>query len=823
MLYCELPNNIKSIGTNFEHNSLELNADHSVFTKHVFTWLIGKDKSVHQDTPSISSRHFDCIDDLQATVFGPIRFYYGSGWFGNVKNFLQGLKSTVMTGSSKGIFTDHTVSTSQSRLLAHIGTGRLVEFGWLPPNWNLLHRQLDPGSNVDKYSIRRLRHLDEQGIRVFRLPSLRLVQETCIALEDSQFMQLRQQLFFTSKFPADRALLAIEYKNYGKRVDTNKEMSKSWDDGKIFLYRFSISIVSILRGFFSKTENVVIAYSIASSTTTRSAVLDRLIRLYRLTPNDRELETSIKLETRNLIHSSLPRPILRTSDGRLPGRDANSEICLKLDKQIYSAAGKGVSPHWIPLASRGSSASNPFTRIIDQAESEDPSIEHGRIAGLKAGSELLTFGNDDKKFLNDSLFAENSKQKANTIYAHMRESVSANRERIEQLDISSASRFRPLTLFFNIAKLMRRVVQRILFVPIGLQEWVQQRFRLVWYLPLDSMNPMDTCIKYSRANQTGSPPDQVRINPGNKLSTFVYPWLFTTDASNDSIEVDLSRFFEFTMDLQIDNQSNESSSWLTNKIIETQHILAGLDEKFGYCSDFELIGLLINLTQEEKSARCLEILSTQTILKCILMHQDGDNMLDEWRSDLLNRCHAYLETVRAQNPSHENLDMPPVEVFMDTMGLAAAAIDCCRNSILRMSCERPSLKVYMIPGRITKLFRSRQQSASLGAINYDDGRIYEKIEGIDETEISNIEILLANLFANSPFDLQKAVDLLILWHTNEGMIRGETVEDLFTDFGYALDDIAGAYAGYKANKTALLKAFYEQLESSIVARTGGSI
>lgn len=807
-LHCELPNDIKSIGTCVENTSSESNANHSDFTKQVFTWVIGNDKSGQQDAPSISNRHFDCFDELLASIFGPIRYYYGSGWFGNVKNFVQSLQSLSISGSSREIFTDHTFSASQSRLLAQIGAGRLVEFGWLPPNWNLLNRLSDPESDIDKYSIRRLKHLDEQGIRVFRLPSLRFIDETYIALENSQFMKSRQQLFFASKFPADRALLAIEYKKYGKRGDTKEEISKSWDDGKIFLFRFSIGIVNILRGFFSKTENVVIAYSKASSTTTRSAVLDRLISLYRLTPNDRELEKSIKLETKNLIHSSIPRPVLRTLDSRLLGRDAYFETCLELDKQIYSAAGKGVSPHWIPIASRGLSTSNPFTEIIDQAESENPSIERGRIAGLTAGAELLTFGNDDKKFLTDSLFAEKSKRKANAIYAHMRKSVSANRECIENLDISSASRSRPLTLFFNIAKFMRRVVQRTLFVPIGLQEWVQQRIRLIWYLPLDSMNTLDTCIQSSRTNQTASPQDQGRIIPGHKLSTLVYPWLFTADANNDSIEVDISRFFDFTVDLQID-QSNESNSWLKNKIFETQYLLDGLDKKIGYCCDFEIIGLLIGGTREKKSARCLELLSTQTILKCIVMHQGGDNMLNKWREDLLNRCYEYLSAYREQNASNENVDMPPVEVFIDTMGLAAAAIDCCRNNIVRRSSdERPSLKVYMMPGRITKHFRSQQQSSSPGAINYDDGRTYERIDGLDETEISNIEILLAKLFSESPFDLDKAVDLLILWHTNEGAIRGETVEDLFTDFGYALDDIAGAYAGYKANKTALLNAFF---------------
>lgn len=810
-LCSKLPLDLQPIGKNIGMPSSKSSADDSEATKHLFTWYTSQDVASQRDLPAISSKHFECHDQLMATFFGPIRLYYGSGWFGNARNFFDGLTSHMKTASSGGMFTDETVSVSGSRLLANIGTGRLTEFGWLPSNWNLLRSLMDSEGNVDKYPIRRLRLLDEQGIRIFKLPSLRLVHEICMDLDNAHSLQAREQLFFGSSFSADRALLVIEYKNYGKRVENNMETVKSWDYGKMFLYRFSIGIVSILRGFFSKAENIVIAYSDTASMTTKSAVLHRLISLYRLTPNDRDLEESIKRETRSIIYSSLPRPVLRTAEGRLPGRDAYFDACLELDRQIYTAAGKDRSSQWTPIVPRDPSPQNPIMAVIDQAESNADSIEDSHITGLRGGSELLPLCQDDKRLLIGSAFGEKTDRTAHSVYVRMRDSVRANGASFEKLNLASASRYRPITLFYNIAKFLRRVVQRTLFVPIGLQEWVEKRFRLVWFIPLDSMNSLGRCIQGSRANRVESQIDLVRIRPGNKLSTLVYPWLFATDAGNDTIEVDLTRLFDFIEDLRIDRFRTGNASWLTNRFVETQYLLAGLDEKFGYCSDFDISGLFMDGTRQERSARCVELLSTQTILKCILMHEDGCNALDEWRDDLLNRCNSFLASIRKQNQSHDSIDLPPVEVFIDTMGLAAAAIDVCRGGLARkVGNECTSLKVHMIPGRLVKHFGPQHDNASPNAVNFDDGIFHERVDGLDESEISNMEIRLANIFANTPFDIQSAVDLLNVWYMEEGILRGETVEDLLSEIDDALVDVAGAYAGYKANVDALLKAFHEQ-------------
>ncbi len=703
--------------------------------------------------------------------------------------------------------------------MANIGAGRMIEFGWRPPNWQLFHALLAPNRDIDKLNFRRIRHLDSQGIRFFRLPRLSLLRETYLAFTDDKSLNESRRRFFFTRGAVDKGLLAIEFIKHGKRGNPMIGNEEVTTQSKFFLYRFPAGAVGLLRGLLHRVESLVIAYSATTTATTRSAILDRLVRCYQLYPDDRHLETSLKQEIRSLLYSSLPRPTLSTEGGPIHKSWTYLDSCRELDQIIQNHAGVGGNPYSPPTIARQSKGFGLFSRIINQAERDDPKLADGRKAAFVTGAEILPIGDGPREKLSGSAHTDNANESADEIYRDVRKSISANNKKIEQLGFTSSSKLRPQTLYNNIALVMWRALQGILFVPGRLNEWITERFRLVWLCQLD---PIDVFEANYRARQSedsythskhdaGSADNKrMRVFVGSRHSSHVYPKLFSSVSTNNSIEVDLSGFFEFC-DHLTPNGDTAHHSWLCNKIIETKRMHEELDRHFGYCSDFELSPLLDIGTRTQKAIRSLELLSTECIIKAILLHKGGASMLKDWCEDLMTKCSGYLYSNRAAHDQSANLDTSRMEIFLDTLGIAAAAIDCCRLSHMGKCPRESALVVHLLPSRVNECFYSRDQKHSPGTKEYDDNRMNP--DDSDDYDPDKIGIALATCFAASPFDKDKAVDILFEWYLNDGIRFGESPEDLLNDISHELNQVPGADSGCKAHKDNLLRAFHQRLNS----------
>ncbi len=782
----------------------------------LLTWHTDTAKTAPQ-SPNSSTKHFENFDELCATVFGPIRYYFGPGWFPSIRTFskmIEPMSNTAPGAVGRVTLKNH---PSRSSLLANIGTGRMIEFGWRPPNWKLLHCRLAPNANIDKHSVRQLRHLDSQGIRFFQLPSLSLLRETYLAFNDSDFLKESRQRFFCTNHAIDKGLLAIEYSKHGIRGNPMTSNEEATAQTKIFLYRFPAGVIGLLRGLLHKLDNLVIAYTPTATTTTRSAVLDRLIRLYQVNPDDEDLETSIKQEIRSLLYSSLARPPLRTARGPLSKGSTYQNTIHELDQQIEELAGVGFNPYSLPTIRRRSKGLGLLSLIINQAERDNPSLEDGRRAAFVTGAKVLPIGKVQKDKLAGAGNTKKPEESAEKVYRDVRRSLNSNQDQINKLEISASSRFRPLTVYNSFAMFMRRVAQDILFVPERLHGWIAQRFRLVWLAPLD---PIDTYEAIYRASHSDASCEgrnrsahviddaHMRVVIGSKHSSDVYPKLFSSAVTQNSIEVNLYSFFDFCDELS-PNSDSTHSSWLRNKIIETRRLHKELESHFDYCSDFELIALLEEGSSQEKATRCLDLLSTESILKAILLHDGGEATLYDWCQDLMTKCKAYLYANRETSDPPEHVDRSRLEIFMDTLGIAAAAIDCCRLSFLNPSPNKSPFVVYLLPHRINDHFLRRQQHSSTDVKEYDDNRLNPDHNSQPDT----IGLELAMYFAESPFNIQEAVTLLLRWYLKDGWRHEETAEAFLLDLKDELGQVDGAYNGYKAHRDNLLKAFHERLES----------
>jgi hypothetical protein len=865
-LRCEMPSNLQSLCAEYlkcfqtaeqylvQQDCISIPKENKCLTEasnartYIFSWITGNsDTATSNDTPENSSWHYACFDHLLAMLFGPIRQHFGTGWFANVEAFHEGIIKKSSESIKAGQYTyQPSNSTLPSAVIAEISTARLIEFGWKPNNLNSLPIGIfqSDDKSITKAD-RALVRLQEQGIHQIDLPKLSLKDESGpLDLCDSSQISKRLPFYYSSKDRVDRCLLVVEFLSYG---------SRSFTDGidpnqKLYLFRLPLSGLNLINRFIQKVQSKAILYTPNASATTRSAVLDRLIRLYMLTPNDKLLKNCLKDEIRSLVYYSYKRPRVSTSKYKSSSSDTNFDVCKNLDARLGNVTDENDNtdtPLPTPMALR---VPKSIASIVAQSEAVTASVDEAQKMSLSAGSDLLLLNAKESDKLQDVSGLSNPSRAANRAYKSIDRSIRANKNVIEKISLTSKSRFRSLTLYRELAIFMKGVMLRKLFIQDKLQKWITNHFRLVWMIPADSLQPKCSDLLVQRLRDCKSDiegntkHDTMHLPsayPGSAGSAKLYPGLFSTTGCNGSLEADLYSLIDFALNSLSPSINSSSQCWLRHKIIETHQLMRALGEKLGYCSDFELSALLLNYdNRNDLACLFLEKLSSETILKCILIQNGGKSMLDQWAEKLMSECDKVFTKSRSTNDTDiQESSRPQLDVFLDRNGIIVAALDCCRAKVAGRTAHGLNVfKVFFRPSRLTKLFRPMVSYSNPGVILFFDkydANLYETITGFEDTDNDTLDsekkdeshykytprqplsgrfdIDLKRCFQSEPFPFDHTIKLLIDWYTTEGEDYGETIESLLNDTRSSLHELPEAIRVFDEMKPLLLENVKQKL------------
>jgi hypothetical protein len=802
--------------------------------------------------------HFSSFSDLVEFVSGPLRLHFGAGWFTQADAFHKHLVSAGKEKSEhRGMITAIAEKTRLSPPeMAALATARLVGFGWLPMNWNnrvamVGNATADPLSK----KARSLRMLFDQGIRIFDMPRLDFQNMTSLNVTDSSELEDVVDLYYTSRNPADRALLTVEFTGYGKREANNvqtESMPPTDEDmlktGKYFLFRLPLNAVSVIQTLLPLVRTTVISYSDAASATGRSAILAGMVRQYEANPKTTALRDQIIQEVRSLTYWSLPRHAVELPGVNTEGCETQFDLTRKIEEW---------QPDHITCGSQSTSPENEPEQYLVQ-----PVISRAESAGSMASpstsdaSELLDrlFPVGTKTDTKQSGASPNRKSQYKTrkeLAVRDRE-VRKNAGELNSLPLTRKAHFRPVTLFRNFLKFIHDAKHLHLQVPEFLQTWIGCLFRFVWVMPLEPMGPLHTTVADPRPREDNlDSQERTTDNPagtffrstfaGSALAPRVYPLLFSPATCELACRVDLEPLLRLAK-IGIDKVSAESGpSWLANRITVTRELMDELGRRIGYIADFEPSYAIGRPDGSDSLHRILTSLSSETILRCILLQEGGRDMLRDWSHDLMWRVQALLSRhlvdgqggrkdlkngkcgVSQNGKPKERQDdelngtIEQLEIFEDPCGIATAALDCCRNHLAAtMASERKgkqtSLSVYLAADRLKRHFRPRISLQSLSTFEYDDerasvGQIAEAILATNELE--NLDVQMIKCF-KAP-DFSKVVDyalaLVQLWHQKEGCDHGETPEDFLAEIADEMFK-GPPPKDFVAKRDAILKAFH---------------
>ncbi len=606
------------------------------------------DRSSDRNEANSHTHHFTTFDDFVEFVFCPLRLQYGAGWFANADSFLNNIRPEPGTTHRpicmrSALPMNFRFSPSALTLVA---TARLVAYGWLPLNWNSISVMLgDASANPDSKKAAALRSRFVEGFRIFDLPWFQFDTMTALNVADPGAMQKELESQFTSTHQTDRALLALEFTGYGKRSKTKIE-----DTGRYFLLRKPLAAVSTLQRLIPKVSVKVISYSRAGSATNRAGVLSRLIDHFMVSPMAPGLQDLLIGEIRSLTYPSLPRvpfelPWIET----LP-YDTSLDWCLRLEAALPVAPGSGVA---YPPSPRMDGKADPLQQIILNSETADKPAAESLHTALRLAYFFLPVCVDSARLLFDSCAAKVSRRKFRKVEKMLDREIRMNASELHDLTLSRTSHFRPLTQWRNLLKFFIGVRDLNLEVPAFLQDWIGSLFRFVWVVPLEPMSALHTCTSHpelrnhlvnrSRIHGGATVPFSCRSTyPGSPLSTRIYPLLFSADPCELACPVELGPLLLFAKQEIGGIDPGCDPCWLTNRLIETTLMMEDLASRIGYVPDIEPAHVLVGLACPDLIHEVLGSLSSETILRSILIQKGGKEVLWEWSQDIMLRVNSLL-------------------------------------------------------------------------------------------------------------------------------------------------------------------------------------
>jgi hypothetical protein len=482
---------------------------------------------------------------------------------------------------------------------------------------------------------------------------------------------------FESPFAQDRVLIAIKYAGNGSRDSTPQDDHETRKF--CLLPPLHVSAVGLLRRLLVKCEIRVIGYTPGESATTRSGLLERLTKRFRLNPSDAEVKASLVDWIGRLAHPE-----------RLAAhRESILDECCRIEQGFAGAPPEGEN-----LNNAGSGKKPSLLELLFRRGST------GR-GGFRSG--CLLAGSVVREILRIKWVAIlNMVNRPATGAVGRFEEIRGLNQEVQRAfaadkDVvrTRGAKVRFLALYKDLALFYANLCGGHLGLPEKLHDWIRSNFEFVCVMPMDHVAAVGSGTLTMPRSYTGQFQSHRR-----------YPSLFSGRQEDASVPVDMGLLLAIVGQALDLGGMGRSRGWLAHKISETNEMATALLIRTGADVDFPLETLPLDFARTGDLGLILDQLDSRLMVRCIIESQGGDQALRIWSKELAT---AVKQQWLAASPpddsdyraNSERLDSL-FDFFRDYTGLAAAALDCCRESLR----ERPAEAGCPVATRFRIFFRS---------------------------------------------------------------------------------------------------------------------
>lgn len=734
----------------------------------------GATKDILNNMGALNPLYFDSFDEFERVVKGKLRLAFGTGWFGNVDRVLYDLrrKSSIKGNVNAVVEFSPRIPRTSSGDIAAAAACKFATFGWLPLYWNqreLVLKAAKPGQDR-KATVSRIFGED---VRVFPLPRVEIPGEGPLIVNDPQEMANSTWLSYESAYPNEKAFLMLEMTAYGSREKPDRQSSK---DGHYFVFPLTFAAIGFLRRILPSVRTEIIGYTPGNSAATHSGVLERLVWLFQENPADRTVTTRLKNKIRAICYpGSLPF-------GRRSPSDESEGIELEI-LQAKVSAGKPELPATISEQA-GGEVIEAFSKLLEISEKGEDDRGEALSHAIRILGEMLELDPGSIMRLMEPASSSGGDIYQETRNSEKESALGAKKVKAPKLTREShypLSRIRDEIGHIAILSKHGRIA-----VPELIGNWIKDLFRFVWLVPMDRLEP--------------SPCEPIRSGstfPGSRLAHRYYPRLFSSNDEEGAISVDLALLLETASASLKNDGKNRSRGWLTHRVSETNELMTGMMVHAGYVPDFPLHSLPFDFKSPKGSLEVLlERLDSRLIIRCIRNTDGGAEKLRQWSAEIGEKVRASRSNqwTPQESPDEDEPIQSRFGIFDDPAGIAVAALDCCR---LKIASGQPSggnhgnnpYRVYFLPSKLLEHFRPRMVGGFKDTWNYNDEFRDVSPSGTplnEEDSLAGVEIRLGRMLIATPFNLSLAAQKVQEWYQEEGMMRGESPEDLLEDISMEL-------------------------------------
>ena len=718
---------------------------------------------------------FIVVESMEAffqKAIAALRISFGQGWFINADRFASAMKKAISqkVAPNPVVVGEYEDERGRPSEIAAAATGKLCSFGWLPDQWDnrdVMIGQATAGSpRADVLS----RQFDE-GLRIFPLPRVAPPEEATLQTDNVQSLVNDGWLSYKTWYPQDRVILAVECKHYGARKAKASCGQVEFQESKFFLFPpFHGSSLGLLRRLVPGCPFQVLGYTPGGSSATHSGVLERLVRLYRSDPYSKPVASSLLNQIVGICYP-----------GSVPiSRQSSLDQAYAIDCEIAELDNRraGGKPTGRSDPTGGPRRPSSLELLLQSCTTGTGDRRKSLLLASKAVGSILRLRKQSIEILLNAPEnpEDNGFDEVTSLNHEIREACKEDSDVLR----SRGAKYSKLGLYKNTALILWHAARHRLGLTPSQHEWISDSFRLVFLVPLDHVEP-----------RMVNPPVYGSTFPGKRRSPQFYPHLFSADQAEGAIPVDLKDLLSRTVKSLAMGGNGKKRGWLTNKISETNELMAGLMMRIGYVPDFPMESLPFDCKQDLQLI--LARLDSRLIVRCVLESDGGAKFLAAWSEKIAGSVREQAPVASADGDfrdNHERIEAR-FDVFRDCTGLAVAALDCCRSGIGegKETTRRKKAEAFRVYFRVDKLFeyfRARMTYRSRGTVADDgDGKHVDLSLGLNVKAEDGLplglEHKLHGLLIDEKFKLEDAASDVRDWEDNEGKGHGETPEDLLED------------------------------------------
>ena len=455
-----------------------------------------------------------------------------------------------------------------------------------------------------------------------------------------------------------------------------------------------ISAVGLLRRLLGTCEILVIGYTAGESATTRSGLLERLTKRFRSNPSDAEAKASLVDWTRRLAY---------------PERLAEPRVSILVECRKIEQGFTSATPESEGLKSTGSGKMlSLLESLFRRGSTGRGSFRSGCLLAGLVVREILRFKRVDiLNMVNRP--ATSAVARFNEIRG-LNQKVQEHFAADKDVGRTKGAKFRLLALYKDLALVFANLCRGSLGLTDRLQAWVRSNFEFFCVMPMDHVAPV----------RSGTPGIQ-RSYTGQFQSHRNYPYLFSGQQEDTSALVDIGPLLAIVGQALDLGGKDRSHGWLTHKISQTNEMAAALLFRSGADVGFPLETLALDFARTGDLGLILDRLDSRLMVRCIIESQGGDQALRTWCEELATVVKQQWLAAFAPDDSDylgkfDSLDSL-FDFFKDHAGLAAAALDCCRESLRARPADggcpvATRFRIFFRPEMIWEVFRLRRPKGS---------------------------------------------------------------------------------------------------------------